>query len=137
MPQIRDASWIEIREWVVGGHKRINNEKIGVLPGMECATLVRVSNDPDRSKLMTRCSYLREHFGSERDTPNPGLQGILWVESLWLVAELLPHYCKTAHHLHLQDSCPGGSGALRTKTAQLGHFLVPVLATQPVLCGRP
>ena len=39
---------------VVGGHKRFNSEKIGVLPGMECAVLVRVSSDPERSKLRTR-----------------------------------------------------------------------------------
>lgn len=33
---------IGIREWEGGGHKKFDNEKIGVWPGMECATLVWV-----------------------------------------------------------------------------------------------
>lgn len=39
---------------MVGEHRRFNNEKIGSLPRMEFATLVRASADPDRSKLFTR-----------------------------------------------------------------------------------
>lgn len=42
---------IGIRRCVVGGQRRCSSERIGALQRMECATLVRASDDPERSKL--------------------------------------------------------------------------------------
>lgn len=51
MPQIRDArldrnqrvgQLVDMKDLIV--------KKIGVLPGMECAVLVRVSSDPERDQ---------------------------------------------------------------------------------------
>lgn len=44
---------------VVGGYGKFNNEKIGALQGIQYATLVKVSSDPDRLKLMTRMFLLK------------------------------------------------------------------------------
>jgi len=48
---------------------------------MECAVLMRVSSDPERSKLRTRMLCLKEALRFGGDTSSPGLQGILWVVS--------------------------------------------------------
>lgn len=72
MPQIRDARLGRNQGVVAGGRRRFNDETIGVSPGMQCAALVRVSDDPERPKLMTNV-LLREHFGWEGLHASPGL----------------------------------------------------------------